>query len=722
MKKVKTKLRVILFIFIFIVVSGSLSMKFIKISGNTAPKAKKRKFSFQKYGCTINDNYHWLKDKSRNQKDVLKYIEEENNYTAKMTRKNSDLQEVLFQEMINSRKEVDSTLPYKIGNYYYYSRKEKGKQYSVFCRKEESLSAEEVIYFDMNKMAEGHKYYGIEEFSLSPNQEFLAFTEDTSGDELCTLKILKISSGEILSDSAYPASSVEWANDNKTIFYGTVNKANRTDKIFRHKLGDKTENDKLIFHEKDGRFYAWISHTKNLKYLLIGVSSSTTSEVYFLKRDNPLGEFKLFCERQQGVEYEIYQRGKYFFIETNENAENKKIMITPIQNYQKENWQEFIPEQENVTISFSLFKDFYFVNERKNGVDGGRIINFNTSREIKDPLLYKEKSIERRITFSESSYSFYTMDNYEFDTQFLRYGYESLVTPYTIFDYDINSGKSIVRKEDEILGDFDRNNYFSERIFAQAEDGTKIPISLVYRKDSFKKDGSCNLLLEGYGAYGTISDPYFSTSRNTLLDRGIVYAIAHIRGGGEMGEKWYKHGKMFEKKNTFTDFISCSEFLINEKYTSSSNLAIAGGSAGGLLMGAVVNLRPDLFEVVLADVPFVDVLETMLDSTLSATMTEYEEWGNPNKEKYFNYIKSYCPYQNVQKQDYPNMLITGGFYDPRVNYWEPTKWTAKLREFNTSDNIILLKINMSGHGGASGRYDYYQELAFQYAFLLNILN
>lgn len=654
------------------------------------------------------DNYFWLRE--RGNPEVIEYLKAENKYTEAMMKHTEKLQETLYQEMLSRIKETDLSVPEKIDDYYYYTRTEEGKQYSIYCRKKGSLDSKEEILLDQNELAEGRKYFRIGVFEVSPNHQLLAFSIDTTGAETYTIHIKDLNSGELLKDEIPNTYySVEWANDNNTIFYSTLDEAKRPYKLFRHKLGTDAKEDDLLHFEEDEAYFLRLSKTKSKQYLLLGLESMTTTEVWYLDADRPDKPFKLIHPRQHEMEYYIAHHGDKFYVLTNENAKNFKLMEVSVKNPSKKYWREVLPHRKSVKIDdIEAFKNHLVLYERENGLKKIRITNL-TNQDV------------HYVEFPEPVYTYRPGRNPDFNTNILRFNYTSLVTPRSVFDYNMDDKTRELKKQYEVLGDYDPSEYQSERIFAEASDGTRIAISLVYRK-GMVKDGNNPLYLYGYGSYGASIDPNFNSNRLSLLDRGFIYAIAHIRGGGEMGRYWYDQGKLLQKKNTFTDFIACAEHLIAEKYTSKDKLVIRGGSAGGLLMGAVTNMRPDLFKVVIAKVPFVDVVNTMLDASIPLTVIEYEEWGNPNEKEYYDYIKSYSPYDNVEAKAYPNMLITAGLSDPRVQYWEPAKWTAKLRAMKTDDNILLLKTNMgTGHFGASGRYDYLKEIAFEYAFILDVL-
>ncbi len=672
-----------------------------------SPEAKKIPHKTIIHNEEIIDDYYWMRDRENN--DIYDYLRAENEYTEKMMKSTERFRNKLYEEIIGRMKQTDLTVPYKFGNYYYYSRTEEGKQYRIYCRKKGCLDAMEEILFDQNRMAEGHKYFDIGIIKISPKHDLVAYSIDTTGSEIYTLYIKDLKTDILLKDRIENISSIEWANDNKTIFYIISNKSRRPYRLYRHKIGSDIENDELLHQEDDGKFWFWIAKTRNRKYLISGSASKTTSEERYLSADNPDENFKLFVKRKQGIEYYIDNHDDYFYIRTNENSKNYKLMKVPIKNPSKKNWKEIIPGRKDVKIEdFDLFENYLVVYEREDGLEKIRIINIKTRDE-------------HYVDFPEPVYTFWLGNNKEFKTDILRFKYTSLVTPITIFDYDMNIRKKELKKQYEVKGGYNPEDYITERIFAKDPNGIRIPISIVYKK-AIQKDVGSPLLLYGYGAYGSNMETYFSSPRLSLLDRGFVFALAHTRGGGELGEEWYHDGKLLKKKNTFNDFIICAECLISEGYTSKDKLIIEGGSAGGLLVGAVVNMRPDLFKAVIAEVPFVDILNTMMDSTIPLTIGEYEEWGNPNDKKYFDYIRSYSPYDNIEKKNYPIILIESSLNDTRVGYWEPTKWVAKLRALKTDNNILLLRTNMgAGHGGSSGRYDWYRDVAFRYSFMLDIM-
>ncbi len=660
------------------------------------------------FGDVRVDDYFWLRDK--NNPEVIKYLEAENKYTEAVMKSTEKLQEKLYKEMLSRIKETDFSVQEKVDDYYYYTREEKGKQYKIYCRKKGSLDSPEEILLDANELAKGHNYLDVGVYKVSPDHQLLAYSIDTTGAEDFILYFKDLGTGKALTDVIPNTSySAEWANDNKTIFYNTLDKAKRPYKLYRHILGTDPKNDVLIYHEKDEAFNLDLKKSKSKAYFFLVLESETTSENWYLDASHPEAHFKIIQPRQHEMEYSVEQHGDKFYILTNDNAKNFKLMQAPVNNPSKGNWKVVIPSADSVKLdNIEVFKNHLVVYERERGLKKIRITNL-TDNQV------------HYVDFPEPVYTFWPERNPDFHTNLLRFDYFSLITPKSVFDYDMDKKTRELKKQDEVLGGYNPSLYQEERIFAKASDGTLVPISLVYKK-GMERNGKNPLFLYGYGAYGISSEPYFSSNRLSLLDREFIYAIAHVRGGGEMGRYWYEQGKLMNKKNTFTDFIACAEHLIAEKYTSEEDLVINGGSAGGLLMGAVTIMRPDLFKVVVADVPFVDLINTMLDPTLPLTVIEYEEWGNPQEKKYYEYMRSYSPYDNVHAKAYPNMLITTSLNDPRVSYWEPSKWTAKLRALKTDDNLLLLKINMgAGHGGSSGRYDFLKDIALEYAFIFKVL-
>jgi len=658
------------------------------------------------HGATWTDDYFWLRERGKPQ--VMDYLTAENAYAEAVMGHTADLREELYRQMRGRIKEEDYTVPVKDGGYYYYDRTEEGKQYSIQCRKKGKLDAAEEVILDENELAAGLDYMEIGQLAVSPNHRLLAYSVDTNGSEIYTIYVKDLKSGELLVDRVprayYP---LVWGNDNKTLFYTLLDDALRPYQLYRHKLGTDYLSDELVYTENDQAFELDIAKTRSKKYILLTLESNTTTEVHYLRADRPQEQFKVLHPRQPQMEYYVSHRDKQFYILTNDGAPNFKLMRVSVKKPSKRNWVEILPHRDSVKLEgFDLFKDYLVVYKRVNGL-----------KQIGVTELKSGKSHE--IEFPEPTYHLWPEENREFDSRLLRFTYTSLVTPTTVYDYDMKERTRELKKRKEVLGGYDPEQYQSERVFAPAADGSMIPISLVYRK-GLKRDGTNPVYLKGYGAYGISSNTYFSSNRLSLLDKGFVYAIAHVRGGGEMGRYWYDQGKLLNKKNTFTDFIACAEFLIAEQYTSPEKLAAGSGSAGGLLIGAIANMRPDLFEVLVADVPFVDLINTMLDPSIPLTVIEYEEWGNPNEKEYFDYMMSYSPYDNVIAQEYPNMLITAGLNDPRVQYWEPAKWAARLRAAKTDNNLLVLKTNMgAGHGGSSGRFDYLKEIAFEYAFIFD---
>lgn len=662
------------------------------------------------FGIEMVDNYAWLRDDSRSDPEVLDYLKAENEYTAKVMQHTEQLQTDLYNEMLGRIKETDLSVPVKHGDYYYYDRTEEGKQYKIYCRKNGSLDADEEILIDVNELAEGRDFMSLGTYLVSPNHQLLAYSTDTAGNERYTLRVKNLETGELFPDVISSTSgSAEWGADNSTLFYTVPDDAWRPFKLYRHQLGQTDTEDALIYHEPNEGFWMDITKSKDEKFLLLELGSETSSEVWYLDANNPTGEFKVISPRAPKLEYSVWHHDNRFFIVTNYEAENFKLVTTPEKDPSRDNWTDLIPHNPTVKLdAVSMFRDFMAISEREGGFRQLRVLDFKTG-------------MTHRLEFDEPIYWCGVGDNPDFNSGTLRYNYQSLVTPSSVFDYDMSAREQELMKQKEVLGDYDPSQYTSERVYATADDGTQIPVSMVYRK-GMKIDGSNPLYLYGYGSYGHSMDPRFSSNRLSLLDRGFIFAIAHIRGGGEMGRPWYEDGKLMNKKNTFTDFIAVGNHLVAEKFTSHDKMVISGGSAGGLLIGAVLNMAPTLCRVAVADVPFVDVMNTMLDASIPLTVIEYEEWGNPNEEEPFRYMMSYSPYDNVTAQDYPNTLITGGLNDTRVQYFEPTKWAAKLRATKTDNNRLLLKINMdAGHGGASGRYDYLKEIALEFAFILDVL-
>ena len=674
------------------------------------PKALKIAEKLRKHDDVRTDHYFWLRE--RENPEVVNYLNEENRYYEEMTFHTKELQKDLFEEMKARIKEDDESVPYKLHGYWYLTRFEKGKDYPVYSRKKEHLEAPEEILFNVNKMAEPYDYYSLGGINVSPSNKLAAFAVDTISRRKYTIRVKNLETGEYLPvEIKNTTGGSTWGNDNKTLFY--VRKDNetlRSYKIFKHVLGTGVEEDQLVFHEKDETFNTYVYKSKSRRFIIIGSHSTLTSEFRFLDADHPEDEFRVIQPRVRGLEYSVSHYGDSFYILTNkDNAFNFKLMKAPVENPGMEHWVDLIPHRNDVLLEdLDLFKEFMVLSERNNGLNKIKVMRWDGSDSY-------------FIPFDNETYTAFTGTNPDFDTEVLRYNYNSLTTPTSIVDFNMKTKEKTVKKEQEVLGGkFDKDNYKSERIWAAADDGTRIPMSVVHHKD-IKRDGTNPVLQYAYGSYGSTIDPYFSTVRLSLLDRGFIFVLAHVRGGEYLGRQWYENGKLLKKKNTFTDFIACSKYLIAENYTSEAHLYASGGSAGGLLMGAIANMEPQLYHGIVAAVPFVDVVTTMLDESIPLTTGEYDEWGNPDQETYYNYIKSYSPYDNVVAQEYPNMLITTGLHDSQVQYWEPAKWVAKLRELKTDHNKLLFHINMdTGHGGASGRFESLKEVAEEYAFLLDL--
>lgn len=688
-------------------VSAFAIMKVMAQDGNPSmpapPTTEKKPKVTEINGDRLVDNYFWLREKSS--PAVIAHLEAENAYAAAVMKPTEAFQDKLYKEILSHIKQTDENVPYRWGNYFYYSRTVEGQQYPIFCRKHLKLDAPEQILIDVNELAKGQKFMSIGAFAPSDDGNLLAYSTDNTGYRQYTLQVKNLKTGELLPEKIERVDDLAWASDNKTIFYVTEDAVTkRNDKMFRHVLG--TEKYELIYEEKDELFDIGVGRSRDKAIIGLEAVSKTSTEARYIPADNPNAEWKTILPRQADHEYDVEHRGNLFYIRTNKGAKNFRVVTAPVSDPSEKNWKEFVAHRPAVKVEgLDLFADHAVLSEWENGLQQMEIINFKTNQR-------------HRVQFPEPVYSAGLTNNREFNTTVLRYNYQSLVTPSSVFDYDMNTRQATLKKQTEIPGGFDKANYKSERMFATASDGTQIPMSVVYRR-SVKLDGSAPMLLYGYGSYGISIPPSFSPARLALLDRGAVYVIAHIRGGGELGEPWRDAGRMMNKINTFTDFIACAEHLIKNKYTSKDRLVIQGGSAGGMLMGAVTNMRPDLFKAVVAQVPFVDVLNTMLDASLPLTTSEYIEWGNPNEKPAYDYMKKYSPYDNVHKADYPAMLVKVSLNDSQVPYWEGTKLVAKLRDYKTDHNPLLLKVNMgAGHGGASGRYDAYHETAFDYAFML----
>jgi oligopeptidase B len=702
----------LLFHFVCVIFAASFTTINAQSMSHTiaAPVAKILPKQLKKHNEVRIDNYYWLND--RENPEVIDYLNQENAYYDSMTAHTKEFQKELFEEMKGRIKEDDQSVPYLYNGYYYITRYEKGQDYPIYSRKKGSLEAKEEILFDCNVLAKGHAFFQLGGLSVSPDNRFASFGIDTVGRRIYTIQVKNLETNEILSDVIENATGGSvWANDNQTLFYTRQDKVTlRANQIFKHKLGSNADKDVLVYEEKDETFNVSVGKEKSKKYIVIGAESTLTTEYRILNSNTPDAEFKVFQPRVRGLEYSISHFGDSFYILTNKDkATNFKLMKTPENATEKKHWKEVIAHREDVLIEdIEIFSNYLVVEERSNGLNHIRIMPWSGEGEYYLP-------------FGSETYNAYTTTNVDFDTDILRYSYQSMATPSSVIDFNMKTKEKEIKKEQAVLGgQFDKNNYIEERVWATAKDGTKVPISLVYRKD-LKKDGTNPLLQYAYGSYGVTMEPYFSTTRLSLLDRGFIYAIAHIRGGEDLGRQWYEDGKLLKKKNTFTDFIDCSQFLIQEKYTSAAHLYAEGGSAGGLLMGAVVNMAPELYHGVIAQVPFVDVITTMLDDSIPLTTGEYDEWGNPNNKKYYDYMLSYSPYDNVKEQVYPNLFVSTGLHDSQVQYWEPAKWVAKLRTHKKGNTVLYLNTNMdAGHGGASGRFEALKELAKEFAFLMDL--
>lgn len=682
------------------------SAMYEKAATVTAPQASKQPEELTKHDHTRIDNYYWLND--RENPEVIAYLEAENQYLDTILSHTKSFQETLFEEMKGRIKEDDQSVPYRDNGYFYLTRYEEGKEYPIHGRKKGSLEAEEEVMLNVNELAKPYSYYNVNGLSVSPNNELLAYGEDTLSRRIYTIRFKNLATGEMLADEIpNTTGGAVWANDNQHVFYAVKDETLRPYKIMRHRLGTPASEDVTVYEEPDNTFASYVYKAKSNRYIIIAAFQTLSNEYWVLDANDPTGEFQVIQPRERGLEYNIAHYGDHWYIRTNLDALNFRLMRTPVGATSKENWEEVIPHRADVLLEgMDIFSDYLVLSERKDGITQLRVRPWEGE--------------EHYIDFGEDAYTAYTSVNKEFDTPELRIGYQSMTTPPTTYDYNMATREFQQLKQQEVLGGFSSDDYRSERVYATARDGQRVPISIVYHKD-WERDGSHPLLLYGYGSYGASMDPYFSSARLSLLNRGFAFAIAHIRGGEEMGRQWYEDGKLLNKKNTFNDFIDCAEYLLAENYTSQERIFAQGGSAGGLLMGAVVNMRPDLWKGVLAAVPFVDVVTTMLDESIPLTTGEYDEWGNPNEQEYYDYILSYSPYDNVEAKDYPAMLVTTGLHDSQVQYWEPAKWVAKLRELKTDNNPLLLHTNMdAGHGGSSGRFARLKEVALQYAFLLDL--
>ena len=688
--------------------------------GPQAPIAKKVPKELSLHGDTRVDNYFWMRLSDDQKKaetpdaqtqDVLDYLNAENEYLQTTMQHTDELQNKIYEEITSRIKPDDSSVPVSVNGYTYYSRYEKGEDYPLYCRKKNEEGAEEEIMLNGPEMAEGQSYFAIGRRRVSENNELLAYSVDLVSRRQYTILVKNLKTGELLEDRIENTNGgITWANDNQTIFYTKRDPITlRSSQIYRHKLGTDASEDVLVYEEKDETFSCFIYKSKSRKYLMIGSSQTLSTEYQYLDANNPEGEWQIIQERQPDLEYQVSHYKDHFYIRTNLDAKNFRLMKTPVSATSKENWEEVIPHKSNVLLQdMDLFRNYLVITEREDGLVRLNVIPWDGSEE-------------HSIAFNDPAYEVYTFSNPEFETETLRFSYSSYTTPESVYDYQLDTKDRVLKKQDEILDQtFDPENYVTERVFAKARDGAQIPISIVYKK-GFKKDGSMPLLLYGYGSYGIIYDASFSYALPSLLDRGFAYAIAHVRGSQTMGRDWYEDGKLLKKKNTFYDFIDSGKYLVEQKYTSAEHLYAKGGSAGGLLMGAIVNIEPQLWNGVIASVPFVDVVTTMLDETIPLTTFEFDEWGNPKDKEYYDYMKSYSPYDNVEAKEYPNLLIITGYWDSQVQYWEPAKWIAQLRDRKTDNNLLLMDCNMDvGHGGASGRMARYKNVALQYAFLLDL--
>jgi oligopeptidase B len=669
------------------------------------PVAKKVPKNTDINGTTLVDNYYWLREKSN--PEVKAYLEAENVYTDSVMKPTEALQKKLYGEMLGRIKETDVEVPYRKGEYFYYSRTEAGKQYSIFCRKKGSMEAPEEILVDVNELAKGQAFMSLGGFAVTEDGNLLAYVTDNTGFRQYTLAIKDLRTGKLLPDHAVRVGSMAWANDNKTLFYTIEDEVSKRQyQMYRHTAGSAGP-DALVYEEKDERFDVFVDKTRSRGYIFLISASHTTSEARYIPASEPLAEWKVMVPRKQGVEYYPDHNGSSFYIRVNDTGRNFRLVKTPVESPGIANWKEVVPQRADVMLDdVNFFKDYYVLSERENGLPQMRVVTLSSGDS-------------KHIVFPEPAYAAYVHINREYDTTKFRYGYQSFITPPSVFEYDMAGGTSVLLKQREVPGGYDRSKYQVEQVYATASDGVKIPISIVHLK-GLKLDGKGPLHLTGYGSYGISYDIFFDSNVFSLVDRGVVSAVTHIRGGGEMGKAWHDDGRMMHKKNTFTDFIASAEYLVAQGYGSKDRLVIEGASAGGLLMGAVLNMRPDLFHAALVEVPFVDVMNTMLDETLPLTVGEFEEWGNPKEKPAFDYMLTYSPYDNVVAKDYPNMLVRTSFNDSQVMYWEPAKYVAKMRALRTDHNTLIFKVNLdpAGHGGASGRYDRLKDTAFDYAYFL----
>ena len=669
---------------------------------------KKIPTRLETHGHVRVDDYYWLRQ--RDNPEVIRYLTEENDFAAKTMAHTQEFEKKLFEEIKGRIKQSDLSVPYKRDDYFYYTRFETGKEYPIYCRKLGSVDGAEQVMLDGNVLATGHEFFSIGGSAVSSGQDLLAYAIDTQGRRIHTTYLKNLSTGTMLPDVIPNVTeNLAWGNDNRTLFYGKQDETTlRQHQIWRHVVGTDPATDKLVYQEDDETFGVYIFKTKSKKYLMLVSAQTITHEYRYLEADQPGGEFKVFLRRARGHEYQVDHIDERFLIRTNDRAKNFRLMSTPVAQPGRAHWREIIAHRDDVYLGdFDLFKDYLVLEERARGLTQIRVVPWSGTDA-------------HYLEFAEPAYRAHLGANMEINTNIVRFDYTSMKTPQAVYDYDMSSRERKLLKQEEVLGGFNADDYVTERLYAPASDGTEIPLSLLYRK-GLMKDGMNPTLLYGYGSYGASIDAAFASPRLSLVDRGFVFAIAHIRGGQELGRQWYDDGKLLKKKNTFTDFIACAEYLIQQRFTKPDKLFAMGRSAGGLLMGAVSNLRPDLFKGIVAEVPFVDVVTTMLDPSIPLTTGEYDEWGDPNKKEFYDYMLSYSPYDHVERKNYPAMLITGGLHDSQVQYWEPAKWVAKLRELKIGNNPVLLKTNMdAGHGGASGRFRRHQETAFSYVFLLDL--
>lgn len=678
----------------------------MEIKNLTPPEAPRKDTVLELHGDERFDPYYWLRN--RGEQDVVDYLEAENEYREKAMSHLKQFEEGLFEEMKGRIKEDDESVPYFKNGYYYLSKYKTGQEYPIYSRREGNLDADDEVLLDINDLARDYSYYNASGLSVSPDNKLLAFGEDTLSRRIYKIRFKDLETGEMLEDEIpNTTGKAIWGNDNRHVFYSVKDETLRSFKIYRHEIGTSSEGDVEIFHEKDPTFYCFVGKSKSEKFIVIGSHQTITTEYQILDADDPTGEFNVFHPRERELEYHISHFDDHWYIRTNADAPNFKLMKTPVDDTKRSAWKEYIPHREDVLLEDTeIFKDHIVLSERSKGVTRIRVRKWEGEEHI--------------IDFGEEAYMAFPTANYEYETPWLRVMFTSLTTPRSVIDYHLDNKEKVLKKEQEVIGDFSKEDYRSERVMVAARDGAKVPVSIVCHKD-FKKDGQGPLLLYGYGSYGLSMEPYFSSIRLSLLDRGFAFAIAHIRGGQEMGRSWYRDGKLLKKKNTFNDFIDCGDFLVKNKYCAKDQLYAMGGSAGGLLVGAVMNERPEMWAGIVAAVPFVDVITTMMDESIPLTTGEYDEWGNPNKKEIYEYIKTYSPYDNVSDHAYPPLLVTTGYHDSQVQYWEPAKWVAKLRDMKSYTAPLLMYCNMeTGHGGASGRFEQLKEIAMEYAFILDL--